>query len=328
MHYFYRLAYQSLVYIYTMKVFFRLFIQGLAFVVLLYLPQVAKAHTEDSNTINNARLITVAASQAVVISGTLYALNEIWYKGYERSGFHVKDDMGVWCQVDKLGHAYSAYSLVAPLSKMYKWAGANSKRSALYGTVGSLAVLTAIEFMDAYSAEWGFSYGDMGANVLGAGLYLGQELLWEKQIFQLKFSTQFKNYSPALLKKRGEQIYGTNITERLLKDYNAQTYWLSVDVNYFYKRWPAWLNIAVGYGAEDMYGAYYNTWKDAEGKYHDMSSIHRYRQMLLSLDVNLANINTRSKFINTVLDCLTIKIPAPALEYNTKGKFVFHPLYF
>ena len=77
-----------------------------------------------------------------------------------------------------------------------------------------------------------------------------------------------------------------------------------------------------------MYGAYYNTWKDVKGKYHDMSRIHRYRQMYLSLDVNLANINTRNDFLNAVLDCLTIKIPAPALEYNTRGKFKFHPLYF
>ena len=311
-----------------MKVFFRPFILSVVVGILLWLPCFAKAHTTDSNTLNNIKLTAVVASQAAVIGGTLYALNEIWYKDYGRSGFHVKDDMGVWCQVDKSGHVYSAYSLAGPLSKMYKWAGVSSKRSALYGTAGSLAVLIAIEFMDAYSAEWGFSYGDMGANVLGAGMYLGQELIWEKQVFQLKFSTQFKNYSPALLEERAQQIYGTNFAERLLKDYNAQTYWLSVDVNTFYKRWPSWLNIAVGYGAEDMYGAYYNTWKDAEGKYHDMSSIHRYRQVLLSLDINLANINTRSKFINTVLDCLTIKIPAPAIEYNTKGKFVFHPLYF
>ncbi len=295
---------------------------------MLCQPKGLIAKSIDSDTINKARVITVASSQAAVTGGTLYALNEIWYKDYERSRFHVKDDMGVWCQVDKLGHAYSAYSLAGPLSKMYKWAGVNNKRSALYGAAGGLAVLTAIEFMDAYSAEWGFSYGDMGANVLGAGLYLGQELIWEKQVFQLKFSTQYRNYSPALLKERAQQIYGANFAERILKDYNAQTYWLSVDVNTFYKRWPAWLNIAVGYGAEDMYGAYYNTWKDAEGKYHDMSSIHRYRQVFLSLDVNLANINTRSRFINAVLDCLTIKIPAPALEYNTKGKFVFHPLYF
>lgn len=301
----------------------------LACLFLLHSRDVVGQTARDTTTrINTAKLITTVSSQALAISGTLLALNEVWYKDFEHSKFHFKDDMGVWCQVDKLGHAYSAYSLAGPLAKMYRWSGINHTQSALYGTAGSLLVLTAIELMDAHSAEWGFSWGDMGANVFGAGLYAGQEILWRKQIVQLKFSSHFKNYQPALLKDRAEQIYGTNLAERLLKDYNAQTYWLSVDVNAFYIRWPKWLNVAVGYGAEDMYGAYYNTWKDVKGKYHDMSSIHRYRQMYLSLDVNLANINTRYQFLNAVLDCLTIKIPAPTLEYNTQGKFKFHPIYF
>lgn len=305
----------------------------LLLVILLSATQRGYAFSLDSvssrkNNINTDRLLIVAGGQVLGITGTLVALNQVWYKDFEHSKFHIKDDMGVWCQVDKFGHAYSVYSLAQPLSKMYRWAGMPRKRSALLGTTAGLAVLTTIEMLDAYSAEWGFSYGDMGANVLGAGLFLGQELGFEKQVVQLKFSGHIKKYEAGLLADRADAIYGKGPAERLLKDYNAQTYWLSVDVNHFYRKWPKWLNMAVGYGAEDMYGAYYNTWKDAKGKYHDMSSIHRYRQYLLSFDVNFANINTRSEFLNAVLDCLTIKIPAPALEYNSQGKFKFHPLYF
>lgn len=291
---------------------------------------VCKAQSDSTNDtqLNKGRLAVVATGQVLALSGTLLALNQVWYKDYKHSKFHIKDDMGVWCQIDKLGHTYSAYSMAQPLSKMYRWAGLNRKQSALYGTAGSLVFLTVIELMDAHSAEWGFSYGDMGANVLGAGLYLGQELLWEEQRLQFKFSFHFKNYQPALLKERAEVIYGTNVAERILKDYNAQTYWLSVGVHDFYKPWPRWLNVALGYSAEDMYGAYYNTWKDVKGKYHDQSAIQRYRQYLLSLDVNLASIETRSKLVNTILDCLTIKIPAPALEYNSRGKFKLHAFYF
>lgn len=302
---------------------------SLCFIAILAFQLTAKGQdaVADTTEVNNKRLVLVAASQSVAIGGTLYALNRAWYKNYEKSKFHVKDDMGVWLQVDKLGHAYSGYSLAGPLTGMYRWAGVGRKKSALYGTAGSLAVLTAIECMDAYSAEWGFSYGDMGANVLGAGLFLGQELLLKNQVVQLKFSSHKNKYYGEFEYITGH-IYGTSLPEKILKDYNAQSYWLSVGVHSFYHKWPKWLNVAVGYGGEDMYGAYYNTWKDEKNKYHDRSDIKRYRQYFLSLDVNLAAINTRYALLNAFFDYLTIKIPSPTLEYTSKGTFKFHALYF
>jgi hypothetical protein len=42
--------------------------------------------------------------------------------------------------------------------------------------------------------------------------------------------------------------------EQMLKDYNGQTYWLSVNLHSFYKgsKIPKWLNLAIGYGANGM----------------------------------------------------------------------------
>lgn len=282
----------------------------------------------DSSHIKPARLAFVAGTQALTTGFMLYGLNEAWYKGYESSPFHAKDDMGEWCQMDKLGHVYAAYSFAGPLSGMYTWAGLDRKKSVIYGSAASITFLTVIEVLDGTSAEWGFSWGDMGANVLGGAMYAAQEIAWQEQRIQFKFSAHIRKYSPVQLADRADQVYGTSPAERILKDYNAQTYWLSVSVHDFYKRWPKWLNIAVGYGGEDMYGAYYNTWKDVNGKYHDRSDIQRYRQFYISPDINLAAIKTRSKTINALLQYLTIKIPAPALEYNTNGKLIFRPLYF
>lgn len=285
-------------------------------------------YDDTASGLNKKRLFAVAGVHTLIIGGGLVALNQVWYKNYEKSSFHIKDDMGVWLQVDKFGHAYSAYSIAGPMSGMYMWTGMDRKKSVLLGSFESLGVLTAIELMDAYSAEWGFSYGDMGANVLGTALYAGQELLWQEQKVQLKFSSRIRNYTPAILHDRANQIYGSGMAERLLKDYNTQSYWLSVSVHSFFNPWPKWLNVAVGYGGDDMYGAYYNTWKDVDGVYHDMSDIHRYRQYFLSLDVNLAAIETRYALLNKVLDYLTIKIPSPTLEYTSQGKVKFHPFYF
>lgn len=282
----------------------------------------------DSTTIHTGRLIGVAATHTIATAATLYALNEVWYKNYERTGFHVRSDIKVWNQVDKLGHAYSTYSLAGPISDAYRWAGVDRKKSALIGAGSSFIFLGIIEFLDAYSAQWGFSYGDMGANVVGSGMFLAQELAWEEQRIQLKYSYHARHYQP-YFKAWTDDIYGTSLPERMLKDYNAQTYWLSVSVHSFgVDWWPKWLNMAVGYGADDMYGAYHNSWKDAKGKYYDANHIPRYRQLYLSPDINLAAINTKSKLLNTVLDRLTIKIPAPTIEFNTRGKVIFRPLYF
>ena len=70
------------------------------------------------------------------------------------------------------------------------------------------------------------------------------------------------------------------LPERILKDYNAQTYWVSANLPSFFKEtnFPLWLNIAIGYGAEGMFGAVNNTWTDVNGVELDRSEIKRYRQ--------------------------------------------------
>jgi hypothetical protein len=54
-----------------------------------------------------------------------------------------------------------------------------------------------------------------------------------------------------------------------------------------------------------------------------------YRQFYLSFDADLTKIETKSKFLKTVFSVVNfIKIPAPALEFNTKNGFKLHYLYF
>jgi hypothetical protein len=121
--------------------------------------------------------------------------------------------------------------------------------------------------------------------------------------------------------------------ERTLKDYNGQTYWLSVNPWSFAKKskFPKWLNIAVGYGAGGMLGGYTNTWTDPEtNAAHSRTDITRYRQFYLSPDIDLSKITIKGKTPNILrlLNGLKIKFPLPTLEYNTKGEFKMHAVYF
>ena len=55
----------------------------------------------------------------------------------------------------------------------------------------------------------------------------------------------------------------------------------------------------------------------------------RYRQFYFSFDVDFSTLKTKSKFVRLLLLAVNaIKIPFPALEYNTKGQFKFHYMYF
>lgn len=184
--------------------------------------------------------------------------------------------------------------------------------------------------LDGFSTEWGFSWGDYTANLLGTGMLIGQEFGWKEQRIQLKFSSHRRNYGNEKLTERANDIYGSNLSERTLKDYNAQTYWLSANLKSFFKEsnLPPWVNIAVGYGAEGMFGALDNKWTDGNGVVYNFNDIQRYRQYYIAPDIDFTKIKTKSKFLRTGLFILkSFKFLAPSLEFSDT-KFKWNWLHF
>ena len=122
-------------------------------------------------------------------------------------------------------------------------------------------------------------------------------------------------------------MLGGNYAERLLKDYNGQTYWLSVAPCAFMKRetrFPKWIAVSLGYSAEGMLGASSNI-VDGHPEFLDVS---RNRRFLLSLDIDFRKIPARNKTLRTIFSLInTLKVPFPALEYNTGKGFQGHWLY-
>jgi hypothetical protein len=116
----------------------------------------------------------------------------------------------------------------------------------------------------------------------------------------------------------------------MLKDYNGQTYWLSGNISAFLpksSKFPKWLNVAVGYGAEGMTGAYTNPATAPDGT--PIPASERYRQFYLSIDVDFSRIPTNNKTLHTILCVVNVlKFPFPALEFNTRGEILFYPFYF
>jgi hypothetical protein len=280
---------------------------------------------------NKQRLWLIGGANVIGYGGSLIVLNNAWYKGYARTSFHTFNDSREWLQVDKAGHAWTAYNAGKVSAAMWRWAGLSDKKAAWIGALGSTAFLTGIEYLDAHSVKWGWSWSDIAANFIGAGFFVGQQALWNEQRIQYKFSFHKKNYTDPVLEARADNLFGETWYERMLKDYNAQTYWFSGNLRSFLSKsnLPPWLNLSVGYGADGMFGGFENKWFDNLGNETDRSAIPRKRQFYLAPDIDFTKIKTNKKWLRTVFTFLNaFKCPAPALMIDSKGKCRAYVLYF
>lgn len=277
------------------------------------------------------RVHIVAIANAAGYSAVLAGLNAAWYADYPRSGFHFFNDNAEWLQVDKVGHMYGAYIESSTSMEMWRWTGIERKKRIWYGGLSGAVYQTVIEVLDGFSAEWGWSWGDFSANMLGSATLISQELAWDDQRIKLKFSFHKNSYGEPDLKNRANKIYGKTLAESFIKDYNAQTYWASVNLHSFFPKTnlPPWLAVAVGYGADGMFGARSNTGKDENGNINfDRRDIKRYRQWYLSPDIDFKKIKTNKKGIRLLFTALSaFKFPAPSLEFSN-GKFKLNALHF
>ncbi|HOC16163.1 MAG: DUF2279 domain-containing protein [Bacteroidales bacterium] len=276
------------------------------------------------------RMRYIVGGGSLMYGVTLVGLNYLWYEDYPRSSFHFFDDSGEWLQVDKAGHVVTPYLEAYYLQYIFRWAGMKPKPAAIYAGITAFMLQNTIEVFDGFSAKWGASWSDVAANFVGSALMTSQELLWNEQRMRLKIIHHFPDYPQGELSQRARDLYGKTLPERLFKDYNALTVWLSMNPSSFGLSLgqPEWLNLAMGYGAANMYGGYNNIWTDENGILHDRSDIERYRRYFISPDIDFSRIKTKSRFLRIFFETLNIiKVPAPTLEINSSGQIIFHLLY-
>lgn len=265
---------------------------------------------------NNRILLYSSAAYGAGLVG----LNNLWYKGADRSALHSFNDNKEWLQMDKVGHGFSTYTLTKLSYHLYsKTDKKSSKQAILYSGISSFTFLTTIELLDGYSKRWGFSWGDFIANTGGIGLFMLQEQLFEKQIVQMKYSFRTTPYS-----ELRPNVLGANLLEENFKDYNGQTYWLSANLyNIFPSIEPKWLSVSFGLGADAMvFGSERDT--VFEGSRYEAE-----RQYYLSLDVDWSKIKTKKEWVRWVFRVANcIKIPAPAIELKGGKTIKYHLLHF
>lgn len=297
------------------------------------------------DSVNKTRLACVSSGYLLGTTGTIIALSSLWYNKYDKSAFHIFNDTKEWMQMDKGGHLVTAYNFTRIFTTMNRWAGIPSNQATWLGAGQEFLFHSTVEILDGFNKGWGFSLGDITSNCIGSATFVTQSIVWKEQRIQLKTSNQFPTPPEDLvlstgnqetsLKNRWHQLYGNKIWERMNKDYNGLTYWISVNPSSFMDHkasWmPSWLNIAFGYGANNLYGASSNAWIDPNtGQYYILDPIKypRYRQYFLSLDIDMNKLPFRSPWVKTLFSALSwLKVPAPTLEFTSKGDIRFYPIY-
>ncbi len=307
---------------------------------------------EWADSLHRPRLRAAGAVLGTVYPTTMVLLWNTWYENYPSRNFHLFNDMGEWNQMDKVGHAFSAYQEQRLGYHLGRWAGMSNKRATWAGFGLAQLVQTSFEVFDGYSADWGFSLGDVGFNLAGSALFTAQQLTWREQRIGIKVSTQKPRYPdatllplrgsgpPITLQQRADALYGTGLRSLLLKDYNAQIIWATVNPRAFAPeaKWlPRWLNVAVGMGSDNMFAGFGYAWqgdKDCNGPGCALYAVDpvqypRSRQIFLSLDVDLTRIPVKNRALRTVFAAFNVfKIPAPTLEWHQKRGLQGYWMYF
>lgn len=275
------------------------------------------------DSLNKRGLYWVAGGHAAIYAGGLLYLNHVWYADRDRVPFHFYNDNAGYLQIDKFGHATTAFVESNLSYYSLRKVGVPERQALIVGGLMGFMMQLPIEIFDGLNEGWGFSWGDVAANTFGSALFAGQQYFFDDQVVLMKFS-----YWPTVYADMANGYLGNTPLEGLQDDYNGHTYWFSGNINRMTGTdWlPSWLNIAAGYSAGGMFGEFENI---TEYNGVLIPETQRYRQFFLSLDVDWTKIPTNSLFLEILFRGLNIiKVPFPAIQFNTKGEFHGHWLYF
>jgi hypothetical protein len=183
-----------------------------------------------------------------------------------------------------------------------------SKSNSLWLAGGvSWGYLLGVEVLDGFNEEWGFSMSDLAANTVGTGLFVAQQQLWDEQRIHLKFG-----YKPSPFANLRPNTLGGNWSERLLKDYNAQSYWLAVAPTRFTVQDRfRWLQLAIGYSAhEKLFGI------ENSAEINGIQYVAK-REWAIGFDIDWSQLPVKKPWLKKSLRVLNaVKVPLPGVFWR------------
>ncbi len=258
--------------------------------------------------VNPVKMTILSVVGAGVFTGFHIYYANTWWKD-QRDYFKFAADGYYARNMDKASHIYTANVFTVATSAAYEWAGVAPNKALLYGALTSFAYETYIEINDGFAPNWGFDWGDMGANVFGAVYPFLQNMLNPLQHVNFKWSVH-----PDWLQKKA-----TNQSD-LLDDYTNMTFWLSVNPMIVLpksvtkaKLYPNFLAFALGMSIQNAS--------------HVTGSTKAEVEWFLSLDWDVNQLPGKSDFMKKLKKILNFyHFPAPAVRISPSG--IWYGLYF
>lgn len=261
-------------------------------------------------------LINTSFISAAAITYT--GLYQLWYKNYPQTSFQYFNDLHEWKYMDKAGHICTAYHLNRTgynLLEHYK-----INKPLLKSSIYSFTYMTGIEVFDGFSKNWGFSWYDIISNGIGTLIFASQENYLKKQLLKVKFSSHMTSIASCR-----PNLLGNNKIERIFKDYNGQTYWLTLNLNQTFNekfKLFKFIDLALGYSIDGFTGARDNSTYNCTDCYLDCENLSRTSSIMMSLDLNLNSFKGRNKFLDVLIQSLSIiKLPAPTFIMDKNPEF-------
>ena len=268
---------------------------------------------EDSVKVNKKRVFIAGSSIALAIAGSYWYIENSWWSD-RRIPFHFDDgsDLIYALNVDKFGHFMGGLQAADIFASSMRWASMPEKKAILYGALFGSSLQLAIEMKDAYAPYWGFSRWDLAIGSAGALWPVAQYYYDDLKAINFKFSY----YKRSDIYWQLEQQRGKTISQYAWQDdYPNQTYWATFNIDHFMENcyWPEWLNIAVGFGLDDL--QYLNEQNQKVGGNNEW---------YIALDYNISRMfkNWNSPTSKKIKHWLNyIHLPAPTIRIAPKLEF-------
>ena len=128
--------------------------------------------------------------------------SQTWWKNRAHY-FKFDEDPYYGRNVDKLSHVYTANLISTSSAILFGWTGLNPTLSMALGATTAIAYETYIEINDGFSPDWGFDWGDMAGNFIGALYPVAQHYVKPLQTLNIKWS-----FKPSWLDKKIKKLPG------------------------------------------------------------------------------------------------------------------------
>ncbi len=248
---------------------------------------------------DSATVVSVAAASAVpagLIAGIVVLNQRAFWRYATEVPFHISNDPPYAMHIDKFSHMYVSAIGAAGMREAYKLSGLSDGASAWLAAGLSLAAGVAIELEDARHGndpQYGFSPGDAAGDLIGVSLPV---LRHYYPIFD-RLDTKISLWPSDALK--------AGAYKTIADDYESQIYWLSCDVHGATPL-PQWINVAVGFGCENLMRQAYAIPSPGGAPYTDL---------YVAPDINLKGLPIEGAFWKTLASVLSyVRLPLPALQ--------------